>query len=136
MKVCAGRSRFSQSPNTFFAIDERFLGGDVADDGEDRVVRREMAGVERQQIVARDARQRGRRAVLRQPVRMEAVDQAIEHRIGNVARIFGADLEPREHLLPLPFDLGRREAGCRAMSDSIRMPGLEAVLHHHHVAEA
>ena len=36
----------SQSPKTFFTPCERFLGGEVADDGEDGVVRNEVAAGE------------------------------------------------------------------------------------------
>ena len=50
--------------------------------------------------------------------------------------ILEADLQARQHLLPLTLDLGRRRTpDARAMSDSMRMPGLEAVLHHDHVDE-
>ena len=65
---------------------ERLVGGRVADDGQDHVVGHEVAAVERLQVVARDAGQRLRRAAARQAVGMEAVDQPVEQRRGDVVR--------------------------------------------------
>jgi hypothetical protein len=127
VNVCTGKSRFCQSPNTFFAA--------VNDDREDRVVRGEEARVERDQVIARERGDRLRRAVLRHPVRMEAVDQPIEHGVRDVAGIFEADRLPREHLLALALDFRRRERRLPRHVGQHAEPGVEAVLHHDHVHE-
>ena len=114
---------------------ERFLGRDVADEREDCVVRQEVPRVEREEIVARDRGDCRRRAVLRHAVRMETVDETIEDGVGHVAGIVRAHLQPRQHLLPLPLDLARREAGVPHHVGQDPHPGLEAVLHDDHVAE-
>ena len=101
---------------------ERLLGRDVADDREDGVVGAEPGLVERDEIVARDARDRLRRARVRPAVRMEAVDEPVEHHAGEVVRIVVADLQPRQDLLALPLDLLRRERGLRARSDTRSSP--------------
>ena len=125
----------SQSPNTFLTAVERFLGGHVADDGEDRVVGHEILLVERDDVVPRDAVDASRRAGLRHAVGMEAVDEPIEHGVGDVLGILEADLQAGQHLLPLAIDLLRRE---RRMPRHVRQhahAGVEAVLHHDHVEE-
>ena len=70
------------------------------------------------------------------PYGMEAVDQPIEHRVGDVAGILEADLQARQHLLALALDLRRRERRLPRHVGQHLQAGVEAVLHHDHVAEA
>ncbi len=114
---------------------ERLVGRDVADDGENRVVGQETARVEGRQIVARDRRERLGRAVVRHAVRMEAVHQPVEHGVGDPLGIFGADLQTRQRLLALPFDLVLRERRVPRHVGQHAHAVFEAVLHHHHVDE-
>jgi hypothetical protein len=92
--------------------------------------------VERNQIVARQPRDRVGRAGLRQAVRVEAVDQPIEHGIRDEPGVVEADLERRQQLLALALDF---RLGKRRTTSHLRQhaePGVEAVLHHHHVEVA
>jgi hypothetical protein len=92
--------------------------------------------VERHDVLAREAGDRRRRPRRRQAVRIGAVDQPIEHRVGEKPGILQADLQVREHLLPLPFDVVRRERGAPRHVRQQAQPVVEAVLHHDHVDEA
>ena len=112
---------------------ERFLGGDVADDREHRVVRQVVGAMERHQVAARDGADRPRRAALRHAVGMETVDEPVEHDVGDVRRIVVADLQARQHLVALPLDLGRREGRtARHVGQQVERE-VEAVLHHQDV---
>ena len=103
---------------------ERLFGGDVADDGEDGVVGAEPLLVERQQIVARDAR----RSTLGVPesrpaVRMEPVDQPIEHDVGEELRILVADLAcPTASAAAAARSPRARTPGCCATSETMSSP--------------
>ena len=119
----------------FFRGRERFLGGHVADDRQDGVVRREVAAVKGEQVVARQRSERLRRAVGRHAVRMESVHQPIEDRVGDVLGILEADLETRQHLLPLSFDFSGGERRLARQLGQHAHAFLETVLHHDHVAE-
>ena len=88
----------------FLEARHRLGGLDVADHGEQRVVGDEVAAVEVDEVGARQRGQRFGRAVAGQAVRMEAVDQAIDHLAGHRVRILGRHLERRQRLLPLPVD--------------------------------
>ena len=115
---------------------ERFLGRHVADNRHDRVVRREVLLMKREQIVPRDTGHRRRRAAVGHPVAVEAVHEPVEHGVGEVLGIVEADLEERQLLLPLAIDLF---GGERRMLDHVGQHAharLEAVLHHDHVHEA
>ena len=90
---------------------ERLVGGHVADNGEDRVVRAEPSFVEREQIVPRQRRDRLWRAALRPAVRVESIHEAIENDVGEKLRIVVADAHARERLLALALELLRRERG-------------------------
>ena len=96
---------------------KRLVGGQIADDREQRVVRHEPRLVERDEVVARDPRDRLRRAFVRPAVRMEAEDEPIEDRVGDVVGIVVADLQRRQRLPALQLDLRRRKtpdaARCR-----------------------
>jgi hypothetical protein len=114
---------------------ERFVGGDVADDCQDRAVGDEMTVVKRDEIVAGDAGDGLRRAGLGQAVGMKAIHESIEHRIGDVLRIIKTHTQARQHLLALAIDLRLREPG---MSRHVRQHphgGFEAVLHDDHMQE-
>ena len=81
------------------------------------------------QIVPRDAGQRLGRSAARQPVRVEAIDEPIEHRGRDVVRVVGVHLLRRRDLLFLPFDFLRRE---RRIAGDIRHQvhrQVEGVLH-------
>ena len=114
---------------------KRLLVRDVADDGEDGVVGAEPGLVEGDEVVARDARNRLWRARVRTAVGMEPVDQAIEHHPGEVVRVVVTDLQARQDLLPLPFDLlGRERRVAREVRHHVEAER-DAVLHHHRVDE-
>jgi hypothetical protein len=66
---------------------------------------------------------------------VKAVDEAIEHGVGDVVRVFKADAQTRQRLLPLAIDLGRRERRVAHHVGQHPQTRLEAVLHHHHVQE-
>ena len=118
-----------------FGSGKCFFVRDVADDGENRVVGAEPGLVVREEIVAGDARDRLGSARIGPAVRMEAVDQAIEHHPGYVVRIFVPDLEARQNLLALPLELlGSELRVPRQIGHHIEPEG-EAVLHHDCVDE-
>ncbi len=81
----------------------------VADDRQQRVVRREPLPVKCGEVVAGDPLDRLDRALARTTVRMPAKDEPIEHDAGDVVRIVVRDLQRRERLPLLQRDLGRRE---------------------------
>ena len=87
MNVSAGTSRRCPVAEHLPGRRERFLRGHVADDREDRVVRHEDTSrwnaIRSSRVSARD---RLRRAGLRHAVRMKAVDEPIEHGVGDVIR--------------------------------------------------
>ncbi len=49
---------------------------------------------------------------------MEAVDQPLDHRFGDVVRILVAHLQAGQHLLALAIQFVGENAGFRVMSDS------------------
>ena len=63
-------------------------------------------------------------------VRMEAVDEPVEHHPGDVVRIVVADLEARQNLLTLPLELLGRELRVPRQIGHHVEPEREAVLHH------
>ncbi len=87
------------------------------------------------EIVARQRRDRLRRAAVGHPVRVKAVDQTIEDGVGDVFRILGADLQARQHLLALPLDFSGRERRKSCHVGQHLHAAVEAVLHHDHVEE-
>ena len=112
---------------------ERLLSRHVADNREDRVVRREILLMKRQQIVPRDPGHRRRRAAVGHPVPVEAVHEPVEYGISEVLGIVETDAKEGQLLLALPIDL---LGGERRMFDHVGQhsePGLEAVFHHDHV---
>jgi hypothetical protein len=94
-----------------------------------------MGVVEGAEVVHRNRLQRIQRAVVRHAVRMETVDQPVEHQACDVVGVLGAHLESRKRLLPLPLELLRAE--CRVPHDVAQKlePESEAVLHHEHIRE-
>ncbi len=118
-----------------FSRRERRLGVDVADDREQGVVGRVVRGVEVDEIVARDPPHRLRGAVRRLPVGVRRVDQPREDDPRQVLRVVVADLEPRQHLLALALDLGRRERRVSGGVGDHVQPELEAVGHDEDVDE-
>ena len=115
---------------------ERRLGVDVADDAQQGVVRGVVLGMEREQIVTGDLLHRLRRAVGRHAVGVEPVEQSGQHDARQIRRIVQADLESREHLLPLALELGALERRiARALGDQVQAE-LEAVGHDQDVDEA
>ncbi len=114
---------------------ERLIGRDVTHDGEDGVVRHEGAAVIGDEIVARNGRERLGRTGFRQPVRVEPVDQPVEHGVGDEPRIIEAHLQSGQHLLALPLDLLLREGGVARHVGQHLQPRLKAVLHHHRIDE-
>ena len=89
--------------------------------------------MEPDEIGARHGVDRVGRAGLRQAVRMEAVHEAVEHRVGDIIGIFEADLQSRQNLLSLAIDLVRRERGVAHDVGQHPQAHVEAVFHHDHV---
>ena len=115
---------------------QRLVRGHVADDGQDRVVGDVVRAVERRQVGAADALQRGGRAVHRPAVRVPAVDELAEDDAGHVARIVLADLHARQQLAAVALDLGR-VVGRPARDVGQQVEGeVEVVLQHQDVDEA
>ena len=114
---------------------ERFVARDVANDGEKHVVRNEVLTVERLQIGARQRGERLLRAAPRQPVRVEPVDEPIEHDIRDVTRVVCVHAQRRQDLVLLPLDLLRRERRiARHIGHQIHAD-LKRVLHDNRVHE-
>ena len=115
---------------------QRFLRRDVADDGEDGVVGREVLVVKRDEIVTRDGGNRVGRAGFRHAIRVEPEHQPVEDGVGDERRILEADLKVRQQLLALPIDLRRRERRMARDIGQHSQPDLEAVLHDDRIDEA
>ena len=113
----------------------RLVDADVAHDGQQAVVRRVVGAVEGQQVLARHSLNGLHRAVAGRAVRMDTVDQAVEHHVGEVLGVLVSHLQPRQDLLALALELLRREG--RVAQDVGEQPHSqrEIVLHHHHVDE-
>jgi hypothetical protein len=114
---------------------EGFLGGDVADDGQNCVIGHEVLAMVGNQVVASDRRQRLRRSALRQAVRMKSVDQPIENGVGNKSRILEVHLQRRQGLPALSLDLFRRKRRVARHIGQQPQTGIEAVLHDDDVDE-
>ena len=119
-----------------FDTGECLVGGHVAHDRRHGVVRQVVGPVELHQVVAGDGADRCRHPPLRHPVRMEAVDQPVEHDAGDVGRIVVVHLEARQDAAADPLDLLIRERRMpRHVGHQVESE-VEAVLHHQDVDEA
>ncbi len=105
----------------------------VADDGDQRVVRHEVALVEVDDVLPRQRAKRFGGAAAGQAVRVEAVDQPIDHLAGDVVRILRRHLQARHRLLALPLDLLRRERRPPHDVGHQLQRQRQAVLHHDRV---
>ena len=102
-------ARLPSRRNAFSQPGHRLVGADVADDGQQRVVGHEELLVEVDDVLPRQRGERLGGAAAGQAVRVEAVDQAIDHLARDAVGILRRHLQRRHRLLPLPLDLLRRE---------------------------